>query len=249
MELLISVVIPAYNDQATIETVVSEAIEVVSGLATDYEIFVVNDASRDDTGALLNRLAQADKAIRVVHHETNRGYGATIAELYMGAKGNLVFSTPGDRQLRPRELLKMLPVIRSFDIVIGRRKERQDPFIRKVYSFIYNSLIRILYGLKVQDINSIKLIKREVLEHIHFEATSAFTDAELCIRAARLGYRVGEVNVEHLARAYGEASGGKFNIMWDTFVDSIRMWKRLRDVTTDGENLTDEDSDASGLGE
>ena len=249
MELLISVVIPAYNDQATIETVVSEAIEVVSGLATDYEIFVVNDASRDDTGALLNRLAQADKAIRVVHHETNRGYGATIAELYMGAKGNLVFSTPGDRQLRPRELLKMLPVIRSFDIVIGRRKERQDPFIRKVYSFIYNSLIRILYGLKVQDINSIKLIKRKVLEHIHFEVTSAFTDAELCIRAARLGYKVGEVNVEHLARAYGEASGGKFNIMWDTFVDSIRMWKRLRDVTTDGENLTDEDGDASGLGE
>ena len=231
MELLISVVIPAYNDQATIETVVSEAIEVVSGLATDYEIFVVNDASRDDTGALLNRLAQADKAIRVVHHETNRGYGATIAELYMGAKADLVFSTPGDRQLRPRELLKMLPVTRSFDIVIGRRKERQDPFIRKVYSFIYNSLIRILYGLKVQDINSIKLIKRKVLEHIHFEVTSAFTDAELCIRAARLGYRVGEVNVEHLARAYGEASGGKFNIMWDTFVDSIRMWKRLRDVS------------------
>jgi glycosyltransferase involved in cell wall biosynthesis len=230
MEHSISIVIPAYNDQETIEKVVSEAIEVVSGLATDYEILVINDASRDDTGALLDQLAQADKAIRVVHHETNRGYGATIAELYMGAKEDLVFSTPGDRQLRPKELLKMLPALNHYDIVIGRRKERQDPFIRKVYSFIYNSLIRILYGLKVRDINSIKLIKREILEHIHFEATSAFTDAELCIRAARLGYRVGEVNVEHLARAFGEASGGKFSVMWDTFVDSIRMWKRLQNV-------------------
>jgi len=231
MEHSISVVIPTYNDQATIEEVVSEAIEVASDLATDYEIFVVNDASRDDTGALLDRLAQTDKAIRVVHHESNRGYGATIAELYMGAKKELVFSTPGDRQLRPRELLKMLPALNHYDVVIGRRKERQDPFIRKMYSFIYNSLIRILYGLRVRDVNSIKLIKREVLERIHFEATSAFTDAELCIRAARLGYRVGEVNVEHLARAFGEASGGKFSIMWDTFVDSIRMWKRLRDVS------------------
>jgi len=249
MEHSISIIIPAYNDQATIEKVVSEAIEVASGLAADYEVLVVNDASRDETGVLLDRLAQADKAIRVIHHEANRGYGATIAELYMEAKGDLVFSTPGDRQLRPKELHKMLPALNHCDIVIGRRKERQDPFTRKVYSFIYNSLIRILYGLRVHDINSIKLTKREVLKHIHFEATSAFTDAELCIRATRLGYRVGEVNVEHLARAFGEASGGKFSVMWDTFVDSVRMWKRLRDVTTDGENSMDEDGDASGLGE
>lgn len=230
MEHPISVVIPTFNDQATIEEVVSEVKEVASGLAMDYEVFVVNDASRDETGALLDRLAQANKAIRVIHHETNHGYGTTIAELYMGARGGLIFSTPGDRQLRPGELLKMLPALNNYDIVIGRRKKRRDPFVRKVYSFIYNSLIWVLYGLRVHDINSIKLIKREVLEHIHFETTSAFTDAELCIRAARLGYRVGEVNVEHLARAFGEASGGKFRIMWDTFVDSIRMWKRLRDV-------------------
>jgi glycosyltransferase involved in cell wall biosynthesis len=235
MEQSISVIIPAYNDQVTIEEVVSEAIEIVSGLATDYEIFIVNDDSRDGTGALLDRLTQADKAIRVVHHETNRGYGATIAELYMGAKGDLVFSLPGDGQLRARELLKMLPAIQDHDIVIGRRRERQDPFTRKVYSFIYNSLIRILYGLTVRDINSIKLIKREVLEHIRFETTSAFTDAELCIRASRLGYSIGEVDIEHLARQFGEALGGNkfvgFKIMWDTFVDSIRMWKRLRDIS------------------
>jgi glycosyltransferase involved in cell wall biosynthesis len=235
MEQSISVIIPAYNDQVTIEEVVSEAIEIVSGLATDYEIFMVNDDSRDGTGALLDRLTQADKAIRVVHHETNRGYGATIAELYMGAKGDLVFSLPGDGQLRARELLKMLPAIQDHDIVIGRRRERQDPFTRKVYSFIYNSLIRILYGLTVRDINSIKLIKREVLEHIRFETTSAFTDAELCIRASRLGYSIGEVDIEHLARQFGEALGGNkfvgFKIMWDTFVDSIWMWKRLRDIS------------------
>jgi len=232
MEQSISVIIPAYNDQGTIEEVVSEAIEVVSGLATDYGIFVIDDDSRDGTGALLDRLAQADKAIRVVHHETNRGYGATIAELYVGAKRDLVFSLPGDGQLRARELLKMLPAIQDHDIVIGRRRQRQDPFMRKVYSFIYNSLIRILYGLKVRDINSIKLIKSEVLQRIRFETTSAFTDAELCIRAARLGHSIGEVDIEHLAREFGEALGGskfvKFKIMWDTFVDSIRMWRRLR---------------------
>jgi glycosyltransferase involved in cell wall biosynthesis len=235
MEQSISVIIPAYNDQVTVEEVVSEAIEIVSGLATDYEIFIVNDDSRDGTGSLLDRLTQADKAIRVVHHETNRGYGATIAELYMGAKGDLVFSLPGDGQLRARELLKMLPAIQDHDVVIGRRRERQDPFTRKVYSFIYNSLIRILYGLTVRDINSIKLIKREVLEHIRFETTSAFTDAELCIRASRLGYSIGEVDIEHLARQFGEALGGNkfvgFKIMWDTFVDSIWMWKRLQDIS------------------
>jgi hypothetical protein len=100
-----------------------------------------------------------------------------------------------------------------------------------VYSFIYNSLLRILYGLKVRDINSVKLIKSEVLQRIHFEMTSAFTDAELCIRAARLGYSIGEVDIEHLAREFGEALGGntfaEFKIMWDTFVDTIRMWRRL----------------------
>jgi len=63
--------------------------------------------------------------------------------------------------------------------------------------------------------------------------TSAFTDAELCIRAVRLGYSIGEVDIEHLAREFGEALGGntfaEFKIMWDTFVDTIRMWRRLWD--------------------
>jgi glycosyltransferase involved in cell wall biosynthesis len=224
----LSIIIPAYNDDGSIEGVVREAAYVAEHLTPRYEVFVVDDGSRDATGEILDKLSKEIRGLRVVHHERNRGFGATIRELYLGAQGDLVFSVPGDGQIRASQLRRMLPAAALADLVVGWREIRNDPRRRKQQSYIYNLLIRMLYRVTIGDVNSAKLIHRRVLEGLPLETQSAFVDAELCIRTLRRGMTIRGVVIEHMPRQSGEGSGGKFRMIWDTVKDMLRMWPTLR---------------------
>jgi len=224
----LSIIIPAYNDAGSIESVVREAAHVAEGITPRYEVFVVNDASRDSTGEILDKLAHEIRGLRVVHHDVNRGFGWTIRELYLGAEGDLVFGVPGDGQIRASQIHKMLPAAALADMVVGWREIRNDPGRRRRQSYVYNLLIRMLYRVTIGDVNSVKLIHRRVLEGLTLQTQSAFVDAELCIRTLRRGMTIRGVVIEHMPRQYGEGSGGKFGIIWATIVDMLRMWPALR---------------------
>jgi glycosyltransferase involved in cell wall biosynthesis len=224
----LSIIIPAYNDEGAVEGVVREAAYVAERITPRYEIFVVNDGSRDTTGEILDKLSKEIRGLRVVHHERNRGFGYTIRELYLGAQGDLVFSVPGDGQIRASQIHRMLPAAALADLVVGWREIRNDPRRRKRQSYVYNLLIRMLYRVTVGDVNSAKLIHRRALEGLRLETQSAFVDAELCIRTLRRGMTIRGVVIEHMPRQSGEGGGGKFRMIWDTIVDMLRMYPQLR---------------------
>lgn len=224
----ISIIIPAYNDEGTISDVVSEAVDVASHLVPDYEVFVINDGSQDGTGRVLETLRLSIPNMRVTHHEFNRGFGATIRELYLGACKEFVFSSPGDGQIRPNELRKLWPYRHDYDLIIGQRQVRNDPWQRRFQSLVYNMLIRLLYGVTIRDVNSVKLFRHSFVDDMALESTTPFVDAELCIRVAKRGGRLGVVPIEHKRREYGRGSGGKLSVIWETFRDAIIMWPRLR---------------------
>jgi glycosyltransferase involved in cell wall biosynthesis len=224
----LSIVIPAYNDSGSIEGVVREASFVARKVSPRFEILVVNDGSRDSTGEILDKLSRETEGLRVIHHGSNRGFGFTIRELYQSARGELVFSLPGDGQIRAPQLERMLPVAPLADIVVGWREIRNDASRRKLQSYVYNFLIRFLYRVTIGDVNSVKLIHRRVLEGMTLETQSPFVDAELCISALRRGMIIRGVVVEHMPRQFGEGSGGKGRIILETIVDMLRMWPKLR---------------------
>ncbi len=176
---------------------------------------------------LLAGLAEI-RGLRVIHHERNRGFGPTVRELYLGAKGDLVFGVPGDGQIRASQIHKMLPAAALADLVVGWREIRNDPRRRKHQSYVYNLLIRMLYRVTIGDVNSAKLIHRRVLEGLQLETQSAFVDAELCIKTLRRGLTIRGVVIEHMPRQSGEGGGGKFRMIWDTVKDMLRMWPKLR---------------------
>jgi len=224
----LSIIIPAYNDAGSIESVVREAAYVAERITPRYEVVVVNDASRDSTGEILDKLAQEIRGLRLIHHDVNRGFGWTIRELYLGAKGDLVFSIPGDGQIRASQLHRMLPAAALADMVVGWREIRNDPRRRKRQSYVYNFLIHVLYRVTIGDVNSVKLIHRRVLEGMPLRTTSAFVDAELCLRALRRGMTIRGVVIEHMPRQFGTGSGGKSRIILETIRDMLRMWPVLR---------------------
>ncbi len=219
----VSVVIPAYYDETTIGRLVSDADCLLKELCGDYEIIVTNDGSRDGTLEVLQKLAKTTPALKIINHETNKGFGFTIRELYYAGTKDFIFSLPGDYQFAPKELIAMSAGLTGNDLVVGWRVKRNDPPRRKFQSFIYNTMLRTAYGISYKDVNSIKLFRRSILNKIQLKSTTAFVDAELCIRTGRAGFKVVEIPIEHLPRLSQGASGGKFSVIAETFSDLFRM--------------------------
>ena len=219
----LSLIIPTYNDDTTIGRLIDDAVILLQEVCPDYEIVIANDGSKDRTWEILQQIAQSNSRVRLINHSINQGYGMTIRELYYAAQKNLVFSLPGDYQYAPKELLKMADGLAKYDFVIGLRVKRNDPWRRKLQSAVYNFMLRVIYGLKHKDVNSIKLFKREILQHIQLQSSTAFVDAELCIRAEKGGYHIVEIPIEHLPRLSQGASGGKLSVIAQTFGDLVNM--------------------------
>ncbi len=219
----VSLVIPAYNDESTIGRLIQDADSLLREACLDYEIVVVNDGSKDRTLEAVQNAANSNPNVRLINHPINKGFGFTIRELYLSGKKDVIFSLPGDYQYAPKELLKMADGLGQHDFVIGLRVKRNDPARRKLQSHVYNAILRILYGHRHKDVNSIKLFRRSILETIELKSQTPFVDAELCIRAERAGFKVVEIPIEHLPRLSVGASGGKFSVIWETFSDLIKM--------------------------
>jgi len=223
----LSLIIPAYNDESTIGRLIADSIEVLNIVCPDYEIIVTNDGSKDSTLTILQDWARKNDRIRIINHEVNQGFGLTIKELYYVAQKNAVISLPGDYQYSPKELVKMANGLNNHDFVIGLRVKRNDPWRRKLQSAVYNLMLRIIYGHKHKDVNSIKLYKRDILNHIELRSGTAFVDAEFCIRTEKAGYRVIEIPIDHLPRLSQGASGGKISVITQTFADLLNMRSSL----------------------
>lgn len=219
----VSLIIPAYNDETTVGRLIADSNRLLGELCDDYEIVVINDGSRDNTWKVLQDLAKQFPALRLINHEVNQGFGATIRELYLSGRKDFVFSLPGDYQYAPKELIAMARGLKDHDLIIGLRVNRQDPPRRKLQSHIYNLMLRTFYGNRHKDVNSIKLFRRAILDRIQLRSRTPFVDAELCIRTERAGFKVVEIPIEHLPRLSQGASGGKFSVIWETFSDLVKM--------------------------
>src|SRR6266403_1237063 len=126
----LSVFFPAYNEEANIENSAGEAEIILKKLGIPYEIIIINDGSRDKTGAIADRLARENDCIRVVHHHPNRGYGAALWSGIQAARYRYVFFTDADLQFDLSELAILMHFVPEYKIVLGYRAPRRDPFLR-----------------------------------------------------------------------------------------------------------------------
>jgi glycosyltransferase involved in cell wall biosynthesis len=222
---------PAHNEAENLESLVVEALEALPALADEFEIIVVDDGSRDATPSIADRLASAHPdVVRVVHHETNLGYGAALRSGLRAARHDLVCFTDGDRQFRVADLGRLLDVLGpDVDVVAGYRIQRADPLIRTIYARLYRLANRIFFGLRVRDIDcACKLFRRTALEGLRVESGGAFFSAELLIKLQAANRRIVEVGVPHHPRTAGSATGARPSVVWravrDFWLLRLRLW-------------------------
>ena len=135
----------------------------------EYEILVVDDGSQDQTRAVCEGLDVPN--LRLLVHERNRGYAKALRTGFTEARMPLVFYTDADNQFDVRELKNLLAPIDDYDIVSGFRIYRYDPFSRLVLSWGYNLLVRVLFRIRVRDVDcAFKLFRREIFDRIHIES-------------------------------------------------------------------------------
>ncbi len=225
----LSVVLPAYNEEANIETVVRGVAAYLDQFDLDYEILAVNDGSKDATGAILDRLKADIPQLRPQHHPQNRGYGAALRTGFDAAVKAYVFYMDGDGQFHIEDLEKLFPLASEDVIVTGYRIERRDPFMRRLNAKLFGGwLVRIMLGVRVRDLNcAFKLIPKRVLRSITLESTGALINAELYGRAIRHNCGIREVGVHHYPREAGVQTGAHLSVIVRAFYDLFRLRQKI----------------------
>jgi len=209
---LLTVFFPMWNEEEYIERALGSAREacgmlIDAGEIADYELLVIDDASTDRTGAMADRIAAADPRVRVVHHPKNRKLGGSLKTGFANARGDIVLYTDADLPFDMDELQKACRLMRHYeaDIVSAYRFDRTgEGYVRVVYSTIYNVLVRLLFGVRIRDINfAFKLCRRRVLDQVTLVSEGSFIDAELVIRTIGMGGKVVQFGVDYFPRTRG----------------------------------------------
>jgi glycosyltransferase involved in cell wall biosynthesis len=225
----LSIVFPAYNDAGTIASMVVSARRTARRHTTDFEILVVDDGSRDGTGAILAELEAIVPELRVLRHGENRGYGAALRSGFGAATKDLVFYTDGDAQFDPRELSRLLARLDpGIDCVSGYREKRADPRLRVLVGNPYHAMIRAAFGLSLRDIDcDFRLFRRPVLERIELEEDGGSMCIELLKKLEDSGCRFAETAVSHYPRVYGRSQYFTFRRVLGSYLQLFRLWVRL----------------------
>ncbi len=209
MTLTVSAFFPCYNDAGSIGTMVA-AVDAALGSAaevTDYEIIVVNDGSSDESAAVLESLSAAHPRLRVVTHETNRGYGGALISGFAAARFDWIFYTDGDAQYDASEVTTLLGAVTpETDIVQGWKLGRGDSWYRKVIGRVYHHVVKRLFGLRVRDTDcDFRLFRRSLIVERPLVSTSGVICVEMMRTFQDQGARFVEVPVHHYFRPSGKS--------------------------------------------
>lgn len=224
----VSLVIAAYNEAESLPAIFQRSLAVLRECTDDFEIIMLDDGSTDDTRLVAEKLRdQNPQFVRLLTHEKNQGICATFEELYHSAEKEYVFDVPGDGEFPPEVLREIFPLLDDYDVVICNRVFRNYTLYRKLVSFGYRWLPRLLFWIDLHDPGSIKCRNREVIQEIQVRSRSVFAEAERMIRAVRRGYRVGSVDIEPELRVGGKARGASWRNVCGSLMDLSLLWLRL----------------------
>jgi glycosyltransferase involved in cell wall biosynthesis len=225
----LSVFFPAYNDAGTIASLVMTALLTAETLTPDHEIIVINDGSADNTAEILDELARLYPRLRVVHHVRNRGYGGALRSGFATASKEWVFYTDGDGQYDPAEM-PLLWARRGddVDLVNGYKISRSDPFHRIVIGRVYHHTVKLLFGLKVRDVDcDFRLLRRSMFDRIRLEKDSGVICLEMMKKITDARFRIAEVPVHHYHRTHGTSQFFNFRRIARTGIDVLKLWWAL----------------------
>jgi glycosyltransferase involved in cell wall biosynthesis len=223
----LSLVLPCYNEVLNIEHTIRDVQQWFAEAHIDGEIIVTDDGSTDGSLGLLHKLQEEMPNLKVVHHETNRGYGAAVRSGCDHADKKWIAFMDSDGQFRAHDLVRLLPLTADADYVTGVRENRADTFQRWLNSRMYNMLVRVVLGVHPSDINcGMKIFRRSIWKTIRpVYATGALINAEMFYALKHMKITWKEAHVPHYPRLAGTPTGANLKVILRTFKE---LWQLKR---------------------
>jgi len=204
----VSVVVPVYQEEASIPTVFPHFIKVLSGQRRRFELIAVNDGSRDRSGALLDQIAASEPRLRVIHFARNYGQTAAMMSGFWAARAPSVVPLDGDGQNPPEEIERLCDELEQggYDLVSGWRKDRKDSWLRTKISRVANGLIGRVTGVKLHDYGcTLKAYKAHMIRDARLYGEM---HRFIPVYASMHGAKIKEVVVQHRPREAGASKYG-----------------------------------------
>jgi glycosyltransferase involved in cell wall biosynthesis len=226
---MLSLVLPAHNEEANLETVVRDAVATLPQHFAAYEILIVDDGSRDATPTIADRLAAELPHVRALHHAQNQGYGAALSTGFAAARGDRIMFMDSDRQFDIRDVAKLAPYTGEFDIVAGYRIKRNDPGYRFAIGFTFNTIVKLLFGVDLRDIDcGFKIFHADLLRGMQLQSPGALINTEIHAKANRQAATIVEIGVNHYPRLVGDQSGADIRVILRAMRETVLLWWRMR---------------------
>jgi dolichol-phosphate mannosyltransferase len=224
----ISLVVPVYNEEEVLPRFRETPLEVLRGLGRSFEIVFADDGSSDRSPEILEEMRRDIPEVRIVRILKNSGLSTALYCGFHHARGEILISIDADLQNDPRDIPKLLEKIGEFDMVCGWRKERDDPFLKRLSSKIGNGWRNWRLGESIHDSCSpLKAFKREFLEHLPpYDGLHRWYPT----LARMAGLTVVEVPVRHQRRDTGRSKYGIWNRLWKGLADvkAVKWMRRYR---------------------
>jgi glycosyltransferase involved in cell wall biosynthesis len=205
-----------------------------SGDIADYEIIIVDDASTDDTAVIAGRIAKDDPRVVLVRHPENRKLGGAMKSGFSAATGDVVLYTDADLPFDMHDVHKAMRLLRYYDadVVSAYRFDRTgEGYVRTIYSFFYNMMVRILFGVRMRDINfAFKLCRSRIFEHVTLKSEGSFIDAELVVKAQKYGYSVIQFGVDYFPRTRGVSTLSSPSVIFKILREARSLRREIRQI-------------------
>ncbi|HBC72822.1 MAG: Glycosyltransferase [Candidatus Amesbacteria bacterium GW2011_GWB1_47_19] len=228
----LSVVIPAYNEEKNIAACLTAVHTVIRQLRlSDWEIIVVNDGSRDRTGAIAAGFQKKIPRLRIVTNSPNKGYGGALKTGFSAATQDFIVFVPADNQFDFSQVRLLIAKQQATgaDIVSGIRQQTRESHVRRFNRWGWNTAVRALFGYLATDIDcGFKLFRREILSRIQLHSDGALIDTELFAQARTRGFTVVEVPLTHLLRTAGHSTGADPRVIIKAFRELFTFWWQFR---------------------
>ena len=203
----LSVVVPLYNEEDSLEELHEEICRSVDRVGCEFEVVYVDDGSIDRSFEVLSRIHQRDPRAKVVRFRKNSGKADALSAGFALCSGDRIVTLDADLQDDPAEIPNLLSALdRGYDLVSGWKKRRRDPITKRWPSRVFNQITSLVTGIRLHDFNcGLKAYCREVVETVRIAGE---LHRYIPVLAAREGFRVGEIVVNHRPRKYGKTKYG-----------------------------------------
>lgn len=210
-----SIVVPLFNEEENIIPLIKTIIEIVGAEPNFTELILVDDGSRDETAALAAKFVRSDPRIRLVRHEINQGLGAAIRTGLNAATGDFVLYTDADLPFDFNLIPELLGLAGENRVVSACRLNRGEGGRRWILTKGYNSIIRLLFGLQMRDVNfACKIFPKRFLSKANFNSQGSFIDVEMLLEARRFGFEIQEHPLVYHPRTRGLSTLSRPNVIW-----------------------------------